>query len=126
MQSNSGETYGEKIVMKKKVIIAIGVLFIIAAGLIFYFTYNRQIGSISGPEGDIVTIGEVEYVRTDSVSKGEVRYSFADRRKHLGIIKSGDRTLHVYDIKGDVDRDYIYIRWEWESIPYVRKEIVQE
>lgn len=39
------------------------------------------------------------------------------------IIKSGDHIFHIYEIKGDPERDYLYWSWEWEGDVYVRKEI---
>ncbi len=43
------------------------------------------------------------------------------RGRHLGIIKSGDYVFHIYEVKGDPERNYLY--WEWKGEMYVRKEI---
>lgn len=80
---------------------------------------SKPIGTVKGPEWDVITIGGVEYVK----ASGEFDiYSSSDKGSHLGVIKSGDNKLDVYAIKGDTEQNYLYVRWEWEGDIYVRKD----
>ena len=87
--------------------------------------YYKPIGTVEGPEWDILHIDGVTYVSEGSAGMA-VPYSRADRGRHLGIIKSGDNTFHIYAIKGDPERNYLYWSWEWEGDMYVRQELVKE
>ena len=81
------------------------------------------IGTVQGPEWDVITIDGVEYVK----AYGEHdTYSSSDKDTHLGYIESGDNKLNVYSIKGDTEGNYLYIRWEWEGDIYVRKDLIKE
>ena len=31
--------------------------------------------------------------------------------------------FHIYEVKGDPDRNYLYWAWEWEGEMYVREDI---
>lgn len=81
------------------------------------------IGTVEGPEWDVITIDGIEYIKA---SDEHDIYSSADKDAHLGIIKSGDQTMDVYTIKGDTEHNYVYVRWEWEGDIYVRKDYVGE
>lgn len=78
------------------------------------------IGTAAGPEWDMITIEGVEYIKVDAAPAEYDIHSGSDKGDHLGIIKSGDKTLHVYSIEGD--ENYLYVRWEWEGTIYVRKD----
>lgn len=81
------------------------------------------IGSVQGPEWDVITIDGVEYIKAE----GEYDiYSSSDKGSHLGFIESGDNKLNVYTIQGDTEGNYLYVRWEWEGDIYVRKDYVGE
>lgn len=84
---------------------------------------STSIGTVEGPEWDVITIDGVEYIKAPD--EYDI-YSSADKDDHLGIIKSGDQTLGVYTIKGDTDQNFLYVRWEWEGGIYVRKDYVAE
>lgn len=81
------------------------------------------IGTVEGPEWDTIMIDGIEYIKAPH--EYDI-YSSADKDDHIGIIKSGDKTLDVYTIKGDTEQNYLYVRWEWEGEIYVRKDYVEE
>ena len=78
---------------------------------------SKEIGTISGPEYDYITIDDVRY---------EVDYntgfSNADKGKYLGIIRSGENTFRIYSVKGDEESQYIYRLWDWEGAFYKKIE----
>ena len=81
------------------------------------------IGTVLGPEWDVITIDGVAYIK----AYGEYDiYSSSDKDTHLGYIESGDNKLNVYSIKGDEDGNYLYGQWEWEGDIYVRKDYAEE
>ena len=84
---------------------------------------RAPIGTVSGPEWDTVTVNGVEYIKAPP---GYDIYGSSDKDDHLGIIKSGDNTFHVYTIKGDTEGEYLYVRWEWEGDIDIRKDLVKE
>ena len=106
--------------MKKRtrsfVIILAAVLLI---GLAWYF---RPVGTIEGPEWDILHVDGVTYISERTVGI-DIPYNRSDRGTHIGIIRSGDYTFHIYEVKGDPDRNYLYWAWEWEGEMYVREDI---
>ena len=106
--------------MKKRIwiLLIIMLLAIIGAALWYY----KPIGTIEGPEWDILHIDGITYVREGSAGVN-IPYNRSDRGRHLGIIKSGDYIFHIYEIKGEPERDYLYWSWEWEGDMYVRKAI---
>jgi len=55
----------------------------------------------------------------------DIPYDRSDRGMHIGIIKSGDYIFHIYEVKGDLDRNYLYWAWEWEGDMYVRQDIAE-
>lgn len=81
------------------------------------------IGTVQGTEWDVITIDGVEYIK--AYGEHDI-YSSSDKDIHLGYIESGDNRLNVYSIKGDMEGNYLYVRWEWEGDIYVRKEFVKE
>ncbi|MBQ2830007.1 MAG: hypothetical protein IJF15_03175 [Oscillospiraceae bacterium] len=103
--------------MKK---IYLTLLFIILAALLL--NYYKPVGTVEGPEWDILRIDGVTYISRGSASV-DIPYSRADKGKHLGIIRSGDHIFHIYEIKGDPERNYLYWAWEWEGKMFVRKEL---
>ena len=84
--------------------------------------YYKPIGTVKGPEWEMLHIDDVTYVREGSFGY-DIPYNRSDRGRHLGIIKSGDYVFHIYEVKGDPERNYLYWSWEWEGDMYVRKEI---
>lgn len=106
--------------MKKKICLSLVLLLIVLIGMGMW--YFKPIGTVEGPEWDILYVDGVTYI-SGSSSNVDIPYSRADKGKHLGIIKSGDYIFHVYEIKGDPERDYLYWTWEWEGKMFVRKEI---
>ena len=86
--------------------------------------YYKPIGTVEGPEWEMLHIDGVTYVREGSYGY-DIPYNRSDRGRHLGIIKSGDYVFHIYEVKGDPERNYLYWSWEWEGDMYVRKEIAE-
>lgn len=93
---------------------------------VIFLSYYKTVGTVEGPEWDRIIIDGTEYIKAYRAPKELDPYSIADKGKHLGIIKSGDRTLHVYAVKGEEDGDYIYVRWEWEGEFYIREDMISE
>ena len=81
------------------------------------------IGTVQGPEWDVITIDGVEYVK--AYGEHDI-YASSDKDTHLGYIESGGNKLNVYSIKGDTEGNYLYVRWEWEGDIYVRKDLIKE
>ena len=106
--------------MKKKICLSLVLLLIVLIGMGMW--HFKPIGTVEGPEWDILCVDGVTYISEGS-SGVDIPYSRADKGKHLGIIKSGDYTFHIYEVKGDPERNYLYWTWEWEGKMYVRKEI---
>lgn len=104
--------------VKKMVLVLCGILFVISCILLGKSILgSKEIGTISGPEYDYITIDGVKY---------EVDYntgfSSADRGKYMGIIRSGESTFRIYSVKGDEESQYIYRLWDWEGAFYKRIE----
>ena len=106
--------------MKKRWWIFIILLLVVSIGVTSW--YYKPIGTVEGPEWNLLHIDGVTYV-CESGAGFDIPYDRSDRGRHLGIIKSGDRIFHIYEIKGDPERNYLYWSWEWEGDVYVRKEI---
>jgi hypothetical protein len=106
--------------MKKKIWVCIIPLFIILIGVTLW--YFKPVGTVEGPEWDTLHVDGITYISEGSASV-DIPYNRADKGKHLGIIKSGKYTFHIYEIKGDPERNYLYWTWDWEGEMYVRKEI---
>ena len=108
--------------MKKRMGILLILVLLIGIGAIFL--YYRPIGTVEGPEWNILHVDGVTYVNEASAGF-DIPYDRSDRGRHLGIIKSGDHTFHIYEVKGDPERNYLYWSWECEGDMYVRKEIAE-
>lgn len=103
---------------KKIILILCGALFLVSCISIGKATLaSKEIGTISGPEYDYITIDDVRY---------EVDYntgfSNADKGKYLGIIRSGENTFRIDSVKGDEESQYIYRLWDWEGAFYKKIE----
>lgn len=106
--------------MKKRIwVLGIIMLLVIIGAASWYY---KPIGTVEGPEWNLLHIDGVTYV-CEAGASFDIPYDRSDRGKHLGIIKSGDYVFHIYEIKGDPERNYLYWSWEWEGDVYVRKEI---
>ena len=85
--------------------------------------YYKPIGTVEGPEWDILHVDGVTYISEKS-SGIDIQYDRSDRGRHLGIIKSGEHTFHIYAVKGDPDRNYLYWAWDWEGEMFIRKDLI--
>ena len=83
----------------------------------------KEIGTISGSEYDYITIDGVTYVSEASASI-DIPYDSSDKGTHLGIIKSSDQVFHIYEVKDDTERNYLYWTWKWEGEMYIREELL--
>ena len=109
--------------MKNRICISATILAIIL--LIVAAWYFKPVGTVEGPEWDILHVDGVTYISERSTSI-DIPYNRSDRGTHIGIIRSGDYTFHIYEVKGDPDRNYLYWAWEWEGEMYVREDLVDE
>ena len=109
--------------MKNRIWISATILAIIL--LIVAAWYFQPVGTVEGPEWDILHVDGVTYISERSTSI-DIPYNRSDRGTHIGIIRSGDYTFHIYEVKGDPDRNYLYWAWEWEGEMYVREDLVDE
>lgn len=104
--------------VKKIVLFLCGILIIISVVLIGKATLGaKEIGTISGPEYEYITIDGVTY-EADSNND----FSNADKGKYLGVIRSGDNTFRIYSVKGDKENLYIYRLWDYEGAFYKKAE----
>lgn len=103
------------IIMKRLLILIVALLMLTGCA--------APIGTVQGPEWDVITIDGVEYVK--AYGKHDT-YSSSDKDAYLGYIESGDNKMDVYSIKGDTEGNYLYVRWEWEGDIYVRKDLIKE
>lgn len=99
----------------KALLLTAGVLLCIGAA---YLAVPKVIGSISGPEWEIITIGSKTY-RLNHQND----FSEADRGRFLGLVKSsgaagGSIAFRVYAVKGDKEGQWLYRLWEWEGSFY--------
>ena len=106
---------------KKRWLVLTGLLVMLIGTVLWYF---KPIGTVEGPEWDILHVDGITYISKGS-SGIDIPYSRSDRGRHLGIIKSGGYIFHIYEVKGDPERNYLYWSWEWEGDMYVRKEIAE-
>lgn len=110
--------------VKKIVLILCAALLLISIISIYKATFGaKEIGTISGPEHDYITIDGVTYV-SEASSAIDIPYDRSDKGRHLGIIKSGDQVFHIYEVKGDTERNYLYWTWEWEGEMYIREDLL--
>ena len=105
--------------MKKRICILLVLVLLVLLWAAWYF---KPVGTIEGPEWDILHINGVTYISERSAGI-DIPYNRSDRGTHIGVIKSGDYTFHIYEVKGDPDRNYLYWAWEWEGEMYVREDI---
>ena len=94
---------------------------IISLGKVTFAT--KEIGTISAPEYNYITIDGVTYVSEASASI-DIPYDRSDKGRHLGIIKYGKHVFHIYEVKGDLERNYLYWTWEWEGEMYIREDLL--
>lgn len=109
--------------MKKRIGIVLIGLFVMVVGVMLW--YFKPVGMVEGSEWDILHVDGITYISERS-SGIDIPYSRSDRGMHIGIIKSGDHIFHIYEVKGDSARNYLYRTWEWEGEIYVRQDIVEE
>ena len=107
---------------KRKWLVLIGLLIVVIVAVLWYF---KPVGTVEGPEWDILHVDGVTYISERSAGI-DIPYNHSDKGMHIGIIKSGDYTFHIYAVKGDPDRNYLYWKWEWEGEMYVRQDLVNE
>ena len=108
--------------MKKRICLALAIVFGLLAIAAWYF---KPVGTVEGPEWDILHVDGITY--TSERSAGiDIPYNRSDRGTHIGVIKSGDYTFHIYEVKGDPERNYLYWAWEWEGEMYVREDLLEE
>ena len=105
--------------MKKRICLALAIVFGLLAIAAWYF---KPVGTIEGPEWDILHVDGITYISERSAGI-DIPYNRSDRGTHIGVIKSGDYTFHIYEVKGDPDRNYVYWAWEWEGEMYVCEDI---
>ena len=105
--------------MKKRICLALTIVFGLLAIAAWYF---RPVGTVEGPEWDILHVDGITYISERSAGI-DIPYNRSDRGNHIGVIKSGDYTFHIYEVKGDLDRNYLYWAWEWEGEMYVREDL---
>ena len=86
--------------MKKRIWIALA---IILGLLVIAAWYLRPVGTVEGPEWDILHVNGITYISERSAGF-DIPYDRSDRGMHIGIIKSGDYIFHIYEVKGDLDR----------------------
>lgn len=109
--------------MKKKIWLSLIVLIVML--LLVATWYFRPAGTAEGPEWDILHVDGVTYISEGSAGF-DIPYDRSDRGMHIGIIKSGEYIFHVYEVKGDPERNYLYWTWEWEGEMYVCEDLVEE
>ena len=98
--------------MKKKTVIPLFLALLCAFAFSLAGCKNKEpVGSVSGAEDEVLTVGGEEYELCP-----DALFHASDRGEKIGEIKSGDRTFHVYSVKG-TDR-YLYCRWEHEGRMY--------
>ena len=95
----------------------IAVIVIIALLLGLIACSGKDIGKISGPENDCITIGDVKYNLDTNID-----FSNADKGKYLGKVSNSKITMRVYSVKGNTDGEYIYALWDWEGSFYRREQ----
>ena len=105
--------------MKKRICLALAIVFGLLVLAAWYF---KPVGTVEGPEWDILHVDGITYISERSAGI-DIPYNRSDRGTHIGVIKSGDYTFHIYEVKGDPDRNYLYWAWEWEGEMYVREDI---
>ena len=67
----------------------LGVILLIVAAW-----YLRPVGTVEGPEWDILHVDGITYISERSAGI-DIPYNRSDRGTHIGIIRSGDYTFHI-------------------------------
>ena len=62
--------------------------------LIIVAWYFRPVGTVEGPEWDILHVDGITYISERSAGI-DIPCDRSDRGMHLGVIKSGDNTFHI-------------------------------
>ena len=97
--------------MKKKTVIPLFLSLLCIFAFSLAGCNKAAVGTVSGAEYEFLTMDGEEYeLCTDAP------FHASDRGKKIGEIKSGDRTFHVYSVKGT--DQYLYCRWEHEGRMY--------
>ena len=76
--------------LKKVSLLALAIILLIGVGLWYY----RPVGTVEGPEWDILHVDGVTYISEKS-SGIDIQYDRSDRGRHLGIIKSDRKSTRL-------------------------------
>ena len=90
--------------MKKQIVTYVLIVAIVLV-LVFLWNTNRIIGKMSGPENEYVVFNNgTTYALCDD------HHSFRDKGWVLGRVSAAYNTsYYVFSVRGDSDREYIYI-----------------
>ncbi len=99
--------------MKKRYLIGISAVCLIAAIAFTAVKHTRIIGTIRGAEWETIIINDVVYQHNSSLA-----FRAADKGKFLGIVTNGNTKFRVYSVKGDTDNQYIYRLWGYDGAFY--------
>lgn len=105
--------------VKKISLLALAIVVLVGVVLMYF----RPVGTVEGPEWDVLRVDGVTYL-SEKGSGIDIQYDRSDRGRHLGIIKSGEHTFHIYAVKGDPERKYLYWAWDWEGEMFIREALV--
>ena len=86
--------------MKKRVVLYI-LVFAVLAWIVAATAF--PIGSLAAEDREIRKNGEVLYVRRDN------DYSSGDRGRFAGIVTRGESTYWAFYVRGDWDREWLYV-----------------
>jgi len=86
--------------MKKRVVLYI-LVFVLLAWIIAVTAF--PIGSLAAEDREIRKNGEVLYVQRDN------DYSSGDRGMFAGIVTRGESTYWAFYVRGDLDREWLYV-----------------
>ena len=112
--------------MKKRKMTNI-ILIVLAVILVFglwFYNYNKIVGTVKGPEMQKIIIKDITY--TWWSGDDACPYQGTDKSNHIGkgAWSDGERVLDLYKLKGDTEFNYLYARSGWEGQMYVCEEIV--
>lgn len=107
---------------KKKIImislITLAIISVVLAIPLFQSVFREpMIGTLKGPEYEVIEIDGVRYVENSDHA-----FSSADRGEYLGSVTNGTITMRVFSVKGDDSKTFIYALWDWEGAFYVRED----
>ena len=97
--------------MKKKVLFCC-LLAAVLAGAFWGYRYTlgaREMGTVTGPEWQFLTVGEERYEIDD-----QAPVHGTEKDRFLGIATSGSTRFRIYSIQGT--DEYLYCRWDWEGL----------